>query len=142
MKKILQITILLILMSGSAICQSGYPRMINDSTVCITLRHVDIINGKKIELDSKSKLLEAAYQQIEISDSISGYKSYLIAEKEKNINIQTSIIRVQETDLNAFKKQNEDLQERIYRDRNKFERGVFVGLLSTILVVAGIVFLP
>ncbi len=116
--------------------------MINDSIVCVTIRQVDIINGKKIELDSKNKLLEAAYQQIEISDSISGYKSYLIAEKEKNINIQTSIIRVQETDLNAFKKQNEDLQERIYRDRNKFERGVFVGLLSTILVVAGIVFLP
>jgi len=126
----------------SAICQSGYPKMINDSIVCVTIRQVDIINGKKIELDSKNKLLEAAYQQIEISDSISGYKSYLIAEKEKNINIQTSIIRVQETDLNAFKKQNEDLQERIYRDRNKFERGVFVGLLSTILVVAGIVFLP
>jgi len=116
--------------------------MINDSTVCITLRHVDIINGKKIELDSKSKLLEAAYQQIEISDSISGYKSYLIAEKEKNINIQTSIIRVQETDLNAFKKQNDDLQKRIYQDRNKFKEGVFVGLLSTVLVVAAIVFLP
>ena len=125
----------------SAICQSGYPKMINDSIVCVTIRQVDIINGKKIELDSKNKLLEAAYQQIEISDSISGYKSYLIAEKEKNINFQTSVIKVQETDLNAFKKQNDKLQRRIYQSRNNFAYGAFTGLTATILVVCAIVFL-
>ena len=129
-------------MSVSLFCQTGYPRMINDSTVCITLKHVDIINGKKIELDSKIKLLDAAYRQIEISDSISGYKSFLIAEKEKNINFQTTVIRTQEVDLNAYKKQNEELQRRIYQDRHRFQTGVFVGLLSTVLVVGAIVFIP
>ena len=115
--------------------------MINDSIVCVTIRQVDIINGKKIELDSKNKLLDAAYQQIEISDSISGYKSYLIAEKEKNINFQTSVIKVQETDLNAFKKQNDELQRRIYQSRNNFAYGAFTGLTETISVVCAIVFL-
>jgi len=51
------------------------------------------------------------------------------------------VIKSKDDDLNKYIKQNEQLQDRIFKDRNKYMFGVFTGLTATILVVCGIVFL-
>lgn len=107
------------LLSSYSFSQTGskktndYPVRIDVTHVGISFKHLTLINKKLIELDTKSQLYDNCRIEVRISDSISVYKSLIIAEKDTVIKAKDRMIDLKNDQLFRQESNNRSLQDNI-----------------------------